>query len=176
MHRHVRGVGDQRAVRVEHGAGEIQPLLDVHAGGRALQHHAHFLGHRHEAAVEQLQIHRIGDGGVGLGRAHCLDMLQRQHAVGQAFGPPAGVQEDLRLVGNDQRGAGRRAARSEFLQPVDRDVGPFAVQPGAAGVGLFGFSLRRGRGIGRARAGRIAHGVGGDRLDLHRAAMFGKAE
>jgi hypothetical protein len=29
VHRHVRRVGDQRADRVEHGAGEVEPLLDV---------------------------------------------------------------------------------------------------------------------------------------------------
>ncbi len=30
MHRHVRRVGDQAALLVEQGAGEIEPLLDVH--------------------------------------------------------------------------------------------------------------------------------------------------
>ena len=60
MHRHVRRVGDQRAVCVEDRAGEVEPLLDVHRVGGVLQRHAHLLGDRHEQVVEHLQHHRIG--------------------------------------------------------------------------------------------------------------------
>ena len=62
MHRHVRRIGDQRAVGGEHRAGEIEPLLDVHRIGGVLQRHAHLLGDRHEQVVEHFQHHRIGLG------------------------------------------------------------------------------------------------------------------
>ena len=51
----MRRVGDQRAVGVEHRAGEIEPLLDVDAGRGRLQRDAHFLGDGHEQVVENLE-------------------------------------------------------------------------------------------------------------------------
>jgi hypothetical protein len=47
-------------VGVEHRAGEVEPLLDVHRRGGVLQRHAHLLGDRHEQVVEHFQHHRIG--------------------------------------------------------------------------------------------------------------------
>ena len=76
MHRHVRCIGDQSAIGVEQGAGEVQPLLDVDRMRRPLQRRSHGLGHAHEAAVEQLQSDGI-KGGVGrrsvrlAGRVRC---------------------------------------------------------------------------------------------------------
>ena len=49
-----------RPSRVEHRAGEVEPLLDVDRIGGVLQRHAHLLGDRHEEVVEDLQHHRIG--------------------------------------------------------------------------------------------------------------------
>jgi hypothetical protein len=60
MHRHVRRVRHQAAVGVEDGAGKIQPLLDVYAHGRVLQHRAGLFRNVHEQVVEQLQQHRVG--------------------------------------------------------------------------------------------------------------------
>ena len=60
VHRHVRRVGDQAAVGVEQGAGEVEPLLDVHRVRRPLQRRAHRLGDAHEAAVVELERDRIG--------------------------------------------------------------------------------------------------------------------
>ena len=65
MHRHVRRVRHQEALRVEDGAGEIQPLLDVDAHRGVLQHRARLLGDVHEQVVEQLEQHRIGPAAVG---------------------------------------------------------------------------------------------------------------
>ena len=62
MHRHVRGVDQQFALRVEEGAGEIQPLLHVGGQGRALQHAAHLLGDGREAIGEELLPHDVGSG------------------------------------------------------------------------------------------------------------------
>ena len=46
VHRHVRRVGDEAAARVEQGAGEVEPLLDVHRVRGALQRRPHRLGDR----------------------------------------------------------------------------------------------------------------------------------
>ncbi len=62
MHRQVRRVGDERAGGVEHRAGEIEPLLDVHRLRGVAQRFAHLLGDGHEQVVEHLQQHRIGGG------------------------------------------------------------------------------------------------------------------
>ena len=74
MHRHVRRVGDQRAVMREHRAGEIEPLLDVDGVGGVLQRHAHLLGDRHEEVVEDFQHDRIGLGADG---ERALELLAR---------------------------------------------------------------------------------------------------
>ena len=73
MHRHVRGVGDQRAVAVEHRAGEIEPLLDVDRIGGVLQRHAHLLGDRHEQIVEHFEHDRIGAGADGARAGELFD-------------------------------------------------------------------------------------------------------
>ncbi len=62
MHGHMRRVGDELPLPVEHGAGEIEPLLDVDGVGRVLQRHTHLLGDRHEQVVEDLQHDRVGVG------------------------------------------------------------------------------------------------------------------
>mmetsp|Transcript_54698 Transcript_54698/g.119923 ORF Transcript_54698/g.119923 Transcript_54698/m.119923 type:complete len:423 (+) Transcript_54698:641-1909(+) len=56
---HVGGVGHQAAVRGEQGAGEVQPLLDVHADARALEGAAHLLGDAHETVGEDPQHHWV---------------------------------------------------------------------------------------------------------------------
>ena len=55
VHRDVRRIGDQRALRVEDRAGEIEPLLDVHGRRGGLQRDAHLLGDGHEQVVEDLE-------------------------------------------------------------------------------------------------------------------------
>ena len=62
MHRHVRRVGDQMALRVKHGTREIQPLLDVDRLGCVLQRDAHLLGDGHEQVVKDFEQNRIGLG------------------------------------------------------------------------------------------------------------------
>ena len=62
MHRHVRRIGNQRAVGGKNRAGEIEPLLDVDGIGGVLQRHAHLLRNGHEEIVEYFQHHRIGRG------------------------------------------------------------------------------------------------------------------
>ena len=73
MHRHVRRVGDERAVRREHRAGEVEPLLDVDRIGGVLQRHPHLLGNRHEQVVEHFKHHRVGIGADGVAAGKRLD-------------------------------------------------------------------------------------------------------
>ena len=62
MHRDMRGVGDEPAVAIEDGAGEVEPLLDVDRARGVLQRIAHLLGDRGEALVEHFEQHRIDAG------------------------------------------------------------------------------------------------------------------
>ena len=80
MHRHVRGVGDEAALAVEHGAGKVEPLLDVDRIGGVLQRHPHLLGDRHEEMVEDLEHDRVGLGADRLAPGHRLD-AGHQHMV-----------------------------------------------------------------------------------------------
>ena len=94
MHRHVRRVGDERAIAVEDGAGEIQPLLDVDRIGGVLQRHAHLFGDRHEEVVEHLQHDRIGLGAERRLPALLLDAAQQHVVLGGDFGLPARLDDD----------------------------------------------------------------------------------
>jgi hypothetical protein len=103
MHRHMRRIGDQRAVGVEHRAGEIEPLLDVDRIGGVLQRHAHLLGDRHEQIVEHFQHHRIGLGADGLAARERLDAAQHEMILGGDLGLPAGLDDDGLVRLDDQR-------------------------------------------------------------------------
>ena len=109
MHRHVRRVGDQRAVAVEQRAGEIEPLLDVDGIGGVLQRDAHLLGDRHEEVVEDLEHHRIDRWcRRRRGRGSGTDALQHEIA------PPVEQRAPARL---DHGGRGRLA---DDRRAVDR--------------------------------------------------------
>jgi len=72
MHRHVRSIGDQRAVAVEYRTGEVEPLLDIDRIRGVLQRNAHLLGDRHEKIDEHFEHHRIGVGADGAGAGEFL--------------------------------------------------------------------------------------------------------
>src|SRR5690606_15713413 len=93
VHRHVGGVGDQVAVGVEEGAGEVEPFLDVHRLGGGLQPGAHLLGDGHEQVVEDLQPDRVHLGAAAWLRAggRCPDPRQQQVPVLGDGGAPAVV-------------------------------------------------------------------------------------
>ena len=56
-------------VAIEHGAGEIEPLLDVHRLRGVAQRFAHLLGDGHEQVVEHLEQHGVGGGAEALALA-----------------------------------------------------------------------------------------------------------
>ena len=71
MHRDVGRIGHQPTSPIEEGAGEIEPLADVHRTAALLQPHPHLLGDGGEAVVVELQPHRIersGLAGLAAGR------------------------------------------------------------------------------------------------------------
>ena len=94
MHRHVRRIGDQRAVAVEHRAGKVEPFLDVHRIGGVLQRHAHLLGDRHEEIVEHFEHDRIGMGADGAAASELLHAPQHQMIFGGELGLPAMLDDD----------------------------------------------------------------------------------
>ena len=131
----MRRVGHQPAARVEQGAGEVEPLLDVDRMGRALQRRAHGLGHAHEAAVEQLQ-------GDGVGRVGGDDAGGERHGAGQADqtvrlgrGAPAGGDGDLGVGPDDQGGTVEdrqlRGLHNYPLIPAKAGTQAFFGMPGA---------------------------------------------
>ena len=60
----VRGVGDEAAVGIEQGAGEVEAFLDVRGEGGAAQGDAHLLGDGGKTTVEEFEfdgvIHFVG--------------------------------------------------------------------------------------------------------------------
>ena len=115
MHGHVRRVGDKPAFGIEHGAGEIEPLLDVHAGGGVLQRRAHLLGDRHEEIGEDFERDRIDVRLWRLIAALCgASRASGQRAViaGQ-FRAPARLDDDGLVRLDEERGADDVARRRD---------------------------------------------------------------
>ena len=126
MHRHMRRVGDQRAVVREHRAGEIEPLLDVDRIGGVLQRHAHLLGDRHEQVVEHFQHHRVGMGADGMHALEWLDAREHQMVLARQLRLPAGLYDDGLVRLDDDGGAFHFMTRLELVAGKDRGLVPFA--------------------------------------------------
>lgn len=178
VHRDVRCVGDQVAVRVEEGAGEVEPLLDVDGVGGVLQAHAHLLGDGHEEVVEDLQHDRVDPGADGLFRGARACAGQDQMAGGGEGGLPAGVDDGGRAVlGDDGRAC--HGVRGPQVRPAVKG-GILPAVPGEHPCGVVG--LRSGGPAalrsGWSRCGMLPRRTGrldGDRLDdqrpVHREAV-----
>ena len=128
MHRHMRRVGDEAAVAVEHRAGEVEPLLDVDGIGGVLQRHAHLLGDRHEEIVENLQHHRIGLRADRLAPRQGGDALQDDMVLLRDLRAPAFFDDDRLVRLDDQRRAVDLRAEREIFAQEDARVAPFAVR------------------------------------------------
>ena len=104
VYRHVRRIGDQLAVRIEQGAGKIQPLLDVDRVRGVLQHRAHLLGNVHEAVVEYFQEHRIRNFADGFDATLARLASKKQVPPGLRRSGPAGRHDRGGVVlGNNRR-------------------------------------------------------------------------
>ncbi len=110
--RHVRGIGDQVAVGVEDGTGEVEPLLDVDRVGGVLERDAHLLGDGHEEIVEDLEQDRVGLGAQCRALGQRLDALQEQVVVDAHLERPAGLDHDRGGLPADQGRAGDPVARA----------------------------------------------------------------
>ena len=143
MDGHVRGVGDQVAVGIEDGAGEVEPLLDVDRVGGVLERDAHLLGDGHEQIVEDLEQDRVGLGAQRGALGQRLDALQEQVVVDAHLERPAGLDHDRGGLAADQRRAGDPVAGQQRLAPVD------------PGHNLLRRLVRRPVG----EHGRVAHGL-----------------
>jgi hypothetical protein len=146
MHRHMRRVGDQRAFRREHGAGEVEPLLDVHRIGGVLQRHAHLLGDRHEQIVEHFEHDRVSLRADRMRALERHDAREHEVVLRGDFRLPAGLDHDGLMRLDDDRRAGDLLPGLDLLARIDRRVVPFALreEPRAPG--------RRGQPFARARA------------------------
>ena len=61
---------------IEHGAGEVEALLDVDRGRSVFENDPHLLGDVHEQVVEDLQLHGIDispDRGLGFSGHHPVE-------------------------------------------------------------------------------------------------------
>jgi hypothetical protein len=120
----VRRIGDQRALAVEQGAGEIEPLLDVDGGGRVLERDPHFLGDCHEEVVEHLERHRIDGSAGGVGAVAGPAAGEDEVAEPIHFGLPAGFDDgggggvDNEGRASDQSAGGKGGAVVDFILPA----------------------------------------------------------
>ncbi len=117
MHRHMRRVGDKGAMPVEHGAGEVEPLLDVDRIGGVLQRHAHLLGDRHEEVIEDFEHHRIGLRADRLALRRDLHARHHDMVLRRDPGAPAVFDHDRLMRLDDERGpVDARADRQRLAQ------------------------------------------------------------
>ena len=171
MDRHVRRVGDQIAFRVEDGAGEVQPLLDVHRIGRVLQGRAHLLCDGHEEVVEDLQHHRVdlrADRRRALQRHH---PLQFQMVAHRQAGLPAGIDDRRGRRLDDDRRPVQNIAGHQIFPQIDRRVVPVIRRIHAYAVACLQRHIARRLPLLRVfDVLAAAHGF--DRNGLHDEALF----
>ena len=176
MHRHMRRVGDQRAVAVEHRAGKIEPLLDIDRIGGVLQGHAHLLGNRHEEIVEHFEHDRIGAGADRPRPRQFFDPPQHQVILGGQLGLPTMLDHHGLMRLDDDRRAFHLVSRRQRFAQIDERAPPFTAGEEALAARrrrqLRAFYLVRG--FFEARA--AAHGFDGRRLEHQRFFAVDKAE
>ena len=88
VHRHVRRIGDQVALRVKQRTRKIQSLFDVDRVRGVLQLQTHLLGNVHEQVVEHLQQHRVNPCACGIGHCPWRDPREHQMVQGGQLGTP----------------------------------------------------------------------------------------
>ena len=126
MHRQMRRVSDQLALRIEQRAGEIQALLDVDRVGGILQPQAHLLGDRHEQVVEHFEHHRIDTGADGGAVRARLDAREHQVIERRHIRLPAGLNHGRGVGFRDDRRALDGVTRLQGVAAEDRRALPCA--------------------------------------------------
>ncbi len=125
MHRDMRRVGDEMAARVENGAGEIEPLLDVDRARGVLQRIAHLLGDRGEEIVEYFEHHGVGTLAHARLCPFC-DAGQKEVIARGDFGLPFGLDHHGLMILDDQGRSFDAMARREIGAEKDRRLVPAA--------------------------------------------------
>ena len=120
VHRHVRRVGDQVPLPIEHGAGKIEPFLDVDRVSRVREPQAHLLGDRHVEIVEDLEHDGVGTGADRAAlrpRFHALehDVIGPHH-----FGLPARFDHSGGVFLGDDRRTGNSVSDCQPFTHKDR--------------------------------------------------------
>ena len=59
MHWHMRGIGDERSVRIKQRTGKIEPFTDIDRRCAMLKRCPHFFGNGHKQPVEDFEPNRI---------------------------------------------------------------------------------------------------------------------
>ncbi len=150
VHRHMRRVGDQVSLPVEDGAGEIEPLLDVHRVGGVRQTQAHLLGDGHVKVVEDFELDRIDAGADRRARRPRLDPLEHHVIEARDLRTPAGLHHGRRIPLGDDGGPVDAVPRGQPLAQENR-------RPQCAAARMHAHPFR---GLGPARRPRGRHRVG----------------
>jgi hypothetical protein len=124
VHRHVRRVGDQIALRIEQRAGEVQPLLDVDRRRRVRERDAHLLRDRHEQIVEHFEQHRIDPRADRARPLQRLDSSQQQVIQSGDLCAPAWVDHCRGVPLADDCRSHNRVLRPQRVPIVERRVVP----------------------------------------------------
>ena len=104
VHRNVRSVCDKSALVVKNRAGEVEPFLDVDAGGGGLKSDAHLLGNGHEEVVEDFEPHRINLGPDRLVLSFDGDCsTENDRSVRRSLGAPTSFDNDRGSDIEDER-------------------------------------------------------------------------
>ena len=126
---HVRRICDERALRIEEGAGKIETLTDVYRDCGRLQHGAHLLRDLHEPVIEELESRRIGPPGIGRCRGDRLLPEEPQTAAFQDLACPAGLDNGRGIRFDDERRTRDSLAMGDPATVYARNLAP-AIEPG----------------------------------------------
>ena len=112
-------VGDEMALGVEEGAGEVEALLDVNGVGGVDEGGAHLLGDGHEEVVEYFEHDGVGAGADGGAAPRGFGAGEQEIPLGGDLGPPFGFDDGGGVGFDEESGAGDARAGGEGLALVD---------------------------------------------------------
>ena len=113
------GVGDEMALAVEEGAGEVEALLDVDGIGGVDEGGAHLFGDGHEEVVEYFEHDGVGAGADGRGAPRGFGAGEQEIPLVGDLGPPFGFDDGGGVGFDEESGAGDAGAGGEGLALVD---------------------------------------------------------
>ena len=124
VHRHVRRIGNQVALRVEQRAAKVKPLLDVDRVSSVLQLQAHLFGNVHEQVVEDLQQHWVCRRSCCIFNSTSCMSDKDQVVKCCQFCGPAGLHDGGGVLLGDDGRAGDDVARAQVIAHHQGSVVP----------------------------------------------------